>query len=155
MQLEKLKRSRARPKQGDIFVYRINGAFGFGRVISDRIKMQTWTPLLVYLYDAFSPDKHCIPELKRSRLLTHPLFVGLTTWRERYFETIASSEIVPKDILKKHCFWDRVFSCYRNEQGKRLEGRHRARGMYTLTLTAGIEAEIVHAIEKRAVADDR
>lgn len=155
MALERLKRRRGQPKQGDIFVYRINGVFGFGRVISDRIDMRSWSPLLIYLYDAFSHDKLPVPKLSVSRLLTPPLFVGLTTWRERYFETVASGEIAAKDILKKHCFWDRVYSCYRDEKGMRLEGRHRARGMYTLTLTAGIEAEIVQAIEKRGTAIDR
>jgi hypothetical protein len=60
--------------------------------------------VLVYLYDASSPDKTKIPNLRRDELLLPPLATNRLPWSRGYFETVESRPLKASDVLPVHCF---------------------------------------------------
>lgn len=86
--------------------------------------------VLVYLYRAWSPDKHAIPELRRDRLLLPPIGTNQVPWTRGYFEVVASPPLAADDVLPQHCFRDG--SQFRDERGMLLAGAVEPIGSYGL-----------------------
>jgi hypothetical protein len=112
LQLRILRRSRPRLAAGDIFAYQHAHRperYYFGRVVSTEahlLRIPEIRLVLIYLYDAWSHDKHTIPELRPDRLLLPPIGTNRIAWTRGYFENVASRPLCPGDLLPQHCFTD-------------------------------------------------
>jgi len=149
MKLDVLKRSRQRPESGDIFAYRVRGLdFGFGRVIRTDARMGSTDDLLViYIYDAFSPEIEKIPELSKEKLLVPPLLLfRMWLWTKGYFQTVRREVLKPQDVLKVHCFRDQVRSCYVDEYERKLKRRTSPFGLYAVGNEYAVEADVCFAL---------
>ncbi|GMU81718.1 MAG: hypothetical protein AMXMBFR47_15890 [Planctomycetota bacterium] len=148
MNMRVLKRSRKKPKDGDIFVYQVmDHDFGFGRVIDTS---ETGGPqsILVYLYNTFLPNKQNIPELSQHRLLIPPLFVMPWPWRDGYFETIQSGVLDPHDLLPVHCFEKKIFRRmhYVDERDRELPQRVEPCGFWGIASTGYVDIVVSRAL---------
>jgi hypothetical protein len=93
--LRVLKPSRRRVKEGDIF----------GRVIRTNVSVGDFPGgILIYLYKSPSTSKDDIPRLRKEDLLLPPLATNRLPWSRGYFETVASADLEPSDVLERHCF---------------------------------------------------
>ena len=107
--LQPLKRSRSKPKAGDVFAMRLlDGNHLFGRVIGAELPLER-APMpgsyLIYIYDHRSADT--TPDLGAlvpQRLLIPPTFINRMPWTKGYFETVMHSPLARDDLLEQHCF---------------------------------------------------
>lgn len=109
-----LKPSRKPVRPGDVFVFKPNEKhFYFGRVIKTAVSVGGFpNGVLVYLYDASSPDKVKIPELRRDDLLLPPLATNRLPWSRGYFETVEFRPLKASDVLPVHCFRSSTGRCF-------------------------------------------
>ncbi|KLU36760.1 hypothetical protein AB595_12630 [Massilia sp. WF1] len=121
---------------GDIFAWqhaRRPGRFHFGRVVSTEANL-TGIPevhcILIYLYRAWSLDKHAIPDLRHDLLLLPPIGTNRLGWTRGYFETVARQPLTKADVLPQHCFTDGA--SFLDEHGRYLPGPVEPVGRYGL-----------------------
>lgn len=121
MNLTVLKKSRASPAVGDVFVMLPpDGLFLYGRVVAIDAKIGPMSDCyLIYVYSQRSKKKEEIPELLRGQLLTPPMMTNKLPWTKGYFETLEHRVIDPTDRLPKHCFVD-TRGWYFDEYNNRL-----------------------------------
>jgi hypothetical protein len=103
-----LKRTRIKPKTGDIFVFQLiplPDRYFFGRVVKTDTRIGNCDDvILIYIYKTTSPNKKNIPELKLSDLMLPPMGVSASLWKGGYFETVHSDENHNGFNFAKHCF---------------------------------------------------
>ena len=120
--LKILKPCRKFVRPGDIFVFKVNDEpYYFGRVIKTDATVGGFpSGVLVYLYNASSPEKTKIPDLRPDNLLLPPLATNRLPWSRGYFETVESRPLAESDVLPVHCFRDWTGRCL-DEAGKPVE----------------------------------
>lgn len=109
--LQFLRKSRKRQREGDVFAMRLpDGQYLFGRVVGADLPRERapWEgALLLYIYDVLSDVREVDPdELTRDRLLLAPVHTNRLGWVKGYFETITHRPLRPDDVLEQHCYWD-------------------------------------------------
>ena len=102
----RLVNKRQTAKVGDIFrLSPFSGVFLWGRLIK-RSRFFGLDALfnLIYIYDAFGPERPR-PELPSpSNLILGPSVVNNLGWARGYWEIVASEPILPIDVLDQHLF---------------------------------------------------
>jgi hypothetical protein len=127
MNMKVLKKSKSKPKVGDIFIFQMKNEnrYFFGRVICKDAKVGPFEELiLIYIYKSFSEERNRIPELNKNNLLIPQLMTNGLPWTRGYFETISNQLIDKKDVFEKHCFRDirgRFFDEYNNPYTEAFE----------------------------------
>lgn len=147
MNLTPLKKTRAQPEAGDIFLMLPpDGLFLYGRVIATDAKIGPMSDcILIYLYRSRSEQKEMIPPLLRGQLLVPPMMTNKLPWSKGYFETIDRKELGPMDRLQQHCFVDSR-GWYFDEYDKRLPGPTEPVGERGLQSFRTIDDKISHAL---------
>jgi Immunity protein 26 len=146
--LQVLKRSRTKPKAGDIFVIRpIKHDYYFGRVINPNARILSWGGVLAYVYDIHSPEKRAPAVLSKARLLIPPRLLAFPCWTMGLAETIDHRELTEADILVKHCFYDVPFKRYVDENGTPLKRRIEPCGTYGITTPLGLGEHVSDALK--------
>lgn len=142
-----LKPSRKAVRPGDIFVFRVNDqAFYFGRIIKTDVAVGGFpNGILVYLYNASSPEKAKIPELRRDKLLLPPLATNRLPWSRGYFETVASRPLAESDVLPVHSFRSSTGRCF-DEAGKPIEAPVEPVGEFALQSYRSIDDLVSDAL---------
>jgi hypothetical protein len=104
--LKILKPSRRPVREGDVFAFAVDDErYFFGRVIRMNVSVGGFPGgILIYLYRTASTSKEQVPRLQKEELLLPPLATNRLPWSRGYFETIASPELRPSDVLARHCF---------------------------------------------------
>jgi hypothetical protein len=102
-------------REGDVFAFAVDDErYFFGRVIRTGVSVGGFPGgVMIYLYRAASISKERVPRLRKEELLLPPLATNRLPWSRGYFETIASAELQPSDVLARHCF--------RNVKGEYLD----------------------------------
>lgn len=127
-----LKRSRKKPKVGDVFAMHMpSKGWLFGRVVSTSVRnfpeeisdpdAPAW--ILVYVYRDIVPD--CTPHANMSPqdLLVPPIITGDSPWLHGLFRTVDHQTLGSDDVLSTHCFFDFIYKLYRDESGNVLPHR--------------------------------
>ena len=151
--LEKLTASRKEVREGDIFVLRPKGHdFYFGRVIKIGTKVgllpddEVWGfDRLIYVYNAHSPTKLPVPELRLADLLIRPLVVNNTGWLRGYFEVVEHRDLEPQDVPSVHCFQSSS-GRYLDEMGRSLPRRYEPCGNYGIGSFRTVDAVVSDAL---------
>jgi hypothetical protein len=124
--LDFLGRTRAKPKVGDVFVYRLgDGRYQFGRVMRDGIDIGLGDSraMLLYFYRVTSESPDNVPVLDKHELAVPPVLHDHFLWRQGAFRTVANIGPTDGDELAQHCF-EALFAgqvSYLNEHGERIE----------------------------------
>lgn len=142
-----LKRSRKKPRVGDIFVLKIVGfPFHFGRVIRTDAKAGDFDNMnLIYIYNAGSSNFTLLPSLSKNDLLIPPLMTNDRPWTMGYFQTINHQELTTRDVLKLHVFRDSR-GWFFDDKNNRLKGNYRHYGGWGLTGYYGIDHYVSKAL---------
>lgn len=152
MRLEVIKRSRRKPREGDIFGWKLRGwDYGFGRVIRTEIWRERFNEPgihLVYLYKSFAPDLYRIPVLRRDLLLTPPRIVSTNLWEQGYFYTVCNQPLSSEDVLDQHCFRNQASlrHPYCDETGKPVRKPTGPCPLFALGGEYAIEADTCRAL---------
>jgi hypothetical protein len=124
MELIKMKPSRKKPKEGDVFVIQPKeGLYLYGKVIrtkipSKNIMINGWN--LIYVYRKISKNIVMPDYLVANDLLIPPQIVNNQGWLKGYFQTIGSLPVTEKDKSINYGFLDFKTKEYVNEEGKPL-----------------------------------
>jgi hypothetical protein len=142
-----LKKSRKRPRPGDVFALQIqDGQFFFGRVVRlDASIFWMENCVLIYVYKAASEDKHRVPHLSKTELLVPPILTNFLPWSKGYFETVEHRPLEEEDVLEIHCFWSCASRGYYDEYSNRLPGRLEPCGEHGLDSYRTIDDKISRA----------
>jgi len=154
--LRVLKKSRKKPKPGDVFVVQLrDDEYIFGRVIAidADVGFKTFGNVLLYFYRAFSGSKGDVPEIDCHELLIPPVITNRLGWVRGYFETVCHRALAPEDVLEKHCFYDMVFKKYVDEYGQELPQRMEPCGQDVLHSFRTIDDELSKALGIPTVPD--
>ena len=143
-----LKESRKRPKAGDIFVFKMPKVdYVFARVIKTDALTGTKAKLnLIYIYKAFSKDKHKIPKLDKHNLLVPPDIINNQGWLRGYFETIINNPLTKEDTLDKHCFLRIFDGKYYDEYGNELPRKIEPYGYYAVGNYRTVDDDVSKAL---------
>lgn len=120
-ELIKMKPSRKKPIEGDVFVLQpFEGVYHFGKVIKTKIKSEFpfvngWD--LVYIYSVSSDKKTMPTELNPSNLLLPPVVVNHQGWLKGYFETIGNLSVTDADKAVDFGFWHHTSEKFYNLEG--------------------------------------
>lgn len=107
--LEQLRPSRKRLREGDVFALKPPGdAFYFGRVIDTdaRPLRSIGGGILIYIYSGSAKVRVAPERLSPLELLVPPIMTNRLAWSRGYFETIEHRPIREGDVLDAHCFRD-------------------------------------------------
>lgn len=123
-ELIRMKKSRKKPKQGDIFIIQPKDSLYFyGKVI--RTNIYSNDPMingmnLVYIYN--KPTKEIVMPtfLNLNELLIAPNIVNFTGWSQGYFVTIGNLQVTKEELELKYGFYNVIARKYVNEEGKEL-----------------------------------
>ncbi len=124
MDLIKMKASRKKPKEGDVFVIQPKSSlYVYGKVIrtkipSKNIMVNGWN--LIYVYKNVSDTMKMLNYLDANQLLIPPQIVNNQGWLKGYFETIGTLPVTEEDKSVKYGFLDFKTKEYVNEEGKIL-----------------------------------
>jgi hypothetical protein len=151
MNLRVLKKSRTRPKPGDVFALQLKQEVGkqfrFGKVIrTDASIGPIEDTVLIYVYRAISPSKTEIPPLDAKRLLIAPLHTNYLPWREGYFEVVGHESLNAGNLLRTHCFWDPARKKYYDDDSNELASRVNPVGVFALHSYFTIDRAISKAL---------
>lgn len=104
-----LKKSRKKPKEGDVFVLNPqSGLYCYGKVIKTGVKSKDSFVngmYLIYLYDYFSETKELNVELDVDNLLIPPIVVNTQLWIKGYAETLSNVAVSEKEKNLEFGFW--------------------------------------------------
>ena len=147
MNLAVLKRTRRRPKAGDIFaMLPPDGLYLYGRVIAtDANPIGVPGANLIYVYRARATEKEAVPELLRGQLLVPPMMTNNRPWTMGYLEFLEHRALGPIDRLPQHCFRDSR-GWYLDERRERLPGPIEPVGAFGLHGFRTIDDEISRAL---------
>lgn len=152
MELIKIKPSRNKPKQGDVFIIQpIEDVFFFGLVVKS--KMEINDPImngghLIFIYNFPSKSREIPERLFSFDLLIAPQIVNNQGWLKGYFNTIKNFSIIKEDTEKDYGFWDIVTKQYVDELGKPLPSTPKIIGDYGLGSYGSVSGAIKEALNK-------
>jgi len=103
--------------------------------------------MLIYIYNATSPDREIIPPgLDRDSLLLPPLLTyGFGLWWERLV-TIANRPLTERDVLPTHCFHDTLLDRYYDDNHQELPQKIEPCGDSVIREYKSIDALISNAL---------
>lgn len=119
-----LKKSRKKPKEGDIFILQPSeGLYYYGKVIKTGIEstnpfLNGWN--LIYISGRPVADKNEVNFDLSQGLLVPPVVTNNKGWYDGFFETIQSNEVTDQELNLSYGFWDDIKKKYRNEHGYTL-----------------------------------
>lgn len=123
--LIKMKPSRKKPCEGDIFVIQpLVGQYFYGKVIRTNLPnemegMRGWN--LIYIYKKMVQESVPSAEwLDPEQILIPPMIVNNQGWIQGYFLTLASVKVAERDFVKNYGFWDSFTKQFLDEEGKLL-----------------------------------
>ncbi len=122
-ELIRMKPSRLKPNEGDIFVIQPKeGFYYYGKVIRTNIlnkdpMINGWN--VIYIYNKLSKEVVLPDILDPQQLLIPPQIVNNQGWLKGYFMTVGSSQITKNDIID-YGFWDVFRKRFVNEEGTLL-----------------------------------
>lgn len=119
-ELMKMKVSRKKPKEGDIFVVQPEiGKYFYGKVIrinlpSKNIIIKGWN--LIYIYSNGTRELVLPEKLNPENLLFPPQIVNNQGWLKGYFFTIGNIPLISEDILNDYGFLKEIHSLPENQK---------------------------------------
>lgn len=158
--LRVLKPSRKKPQQGDIFAMQLpDCSYIFGRVVDAEVTDPQRAPMpgsyLIYVYRIRSSSK--APEvaaLTPDQLLLPPVFINKLPWTRGYFETVASSELTPRDLLADGSFWDAARARFVDRDGNLLPSERHPAGDWALMSYRWLDDQVSDAVGIPRVPED-
>lgn len=148
------KKTRKRPKAGDIFVLRPKKKlFCFGKVIMTNFESRDAFVNgmnMIFIYDYFSeneaiPDKIECYEVLLVEIVNHQL------WIKGFAKNIASSEVTENEINGDYAFWDLLKKEYVDVKGNTVNYTPRIKGTYGLGSYGVVGKEIHKVLEQRGL----
>lgn len=148
MNMRVLKKSRRRPKPGDIFIFQMpDKLYRYGRVIRVDATIGGFPGCtLLYIYSVTSETKMPVPVLKRDELLLPPKGTNRQPWLKGYFETLEYRQLELDELLPAHCFWDPVYERYVDADGQQLDRRCEPCGFDALSSYRTIDDDVSKAL---------
>jgi len=149
--LQVLKRSRAVPKAGDVFVMQLpTGNYLAGRVILANVEPGR-SPVpeahLLYIYrEQLAAPQLNYSHLRPDKLLIAPVWTNNVGWANGYFETIDRRELARSDLLQQHCFYRTSTGKYVDEMGGVVSRRTEPCGEWGLVSCSWIDDRISDAL---------
>lgn len=156
MNMVVLRKTRRRPKQGDIFALSLaDGLFRYGRLVATDANAGGFERSnLIYIYRATAEQKEAIPPLLREQLLVAPKMTNNLPWVRGYFETLGNDPIGPMDRLRQHSFRDVLRGWFFDEYGRRLQKATEPVGEWVLHSYRTIDDAISEALGVPLAPDD-
>ncbi|MDX2199589.1 MAG: hypothetical protein SF069_11535 [Phycisphaerae bacterium] len=138
-----------RPTPGDLFRYQLKGDIA-------RLGLCVRTGLLcgnlIYLYKTpYEADTNTAPPM--SDLLTPPMFVGDYQWTCHYFQRVGHASLRTADVLRRHCFRDRIFygdPCV-DEFRRKLPRKFEPCGQFSLWTLSGVAHCIYRGLSRNGL----
>ena len=119
-----LKKSKKKPKEGDIFVLNPRcDLYCYGKIIEAGVKSKDSFingMYLIYIYDYFSKIKELDVELNVDNLLIPPMVVNTQLWIKGFAETVSNIEVSDKEKNIEYGFWDVGRKIYVNLNGDKI-----------------------------------
>lgn len=122
-ELLKMKPSRIKPKEGDIFIIQPQKSlYIYGKVIRSNIPnkdpmLKGWN--VIYIYKKFAKEIVILENLDPQKLLIPPQIVNNQGWLKGYFMNIGFSKVTEEDFIE-YGFWDVLQKRFVNEEGTPL-----------------------------------
>ena len=152
--LLELKKSKKRPKEGDIFVLNPRKeVFCFGKVIMTNVESRDSFVNgmnLIFIYDYFSVDGS-IPDNIESYNILLVEVVNNQLWIKGFAENIAYSEVTEKEINADYAFWDMLKNEYVDIKGNTVNVIPKIKGTYGLGSYGIVGKEIHKVLEQRGL----
>lgn len=149
-----IKRSRKKPKVGDVFVIQPRESIYFyGKVIKTHIEAKN--PFLkgmntIFLYKYDTTELKMPDNLNVNELLIPPCIVNFSGWTCGYFFTIGNIGLTNQERNLDYGFKDtRMKSeCYRTEEGEKLDHKPSIVGTYGLGGYGAVAYEVTKVFEE-------
>lgn len=142
-----LKRSRKKPRPGDVFMMSYPVGYLFGRVVATELSQPMPKSCLIYIYNVTSteptPDRE---KLTPSNLLIPPQFTNPAMWRIGLAETIDHWPLESNDLLPQHCFARFSSGKFVDEYGEVIPHRVEPCGVFGLNSRGSLDARISEAL---------
>lgn len=142
-----LKRSRKKPRPGDVFVVSYPVGYLFGRVVATELSQPMPKSCLIYIYNVTSteptPDRE---QLTPDNLLVPPQFTSPAMWHIGLAETIDHWPLEPNDLLPQHCFERVPGGKFVDENGEVIPRRVEPCGLFGLNSRRTLDVEISEAL---------
>ena len=142
-----IKRKRAYPQKGDVFVFSIQEAvYFYGKVLNNHINLQGDDLLLVALFKSKtrSPDLAALDEIGTDLLLP-PWVVGQEYWTRGYFFNVGLND--PSPLPYTYGFYHSMRRCFVDEYDNNLDyvpDYYTARGVATDTgVSYAVQREVI------------
>ena len=150
-----LKKTRKKPKEGDIFVLNPKrDLYCYGKIIEVGVKSKDSFVngmYLIYLYDYFSKTKELKVELDVDNLLIPPMVVNTQLWLKGYAETLSNIEVSEKERNLEFGFWDIVREIYVNINGDKIDNIPKLISLFGLGSYGIVGKEIQKVIKERGI----
>ena len=150
-----MKKSRKKPKKGDIFVVQpFQNIYYYGKVIETDIQSKDSFVngmFLIFVYDKMSKSKDSPTpyDLDRCDLLIAPTIVNRLGWSRGYFETIYNLPLTDLERKMPFGFWSFQRQCFVNIEGARLDSRPKYYTDYGLGNYLVVGEKIQAVLQKR------
>ncbi len=151
MELIKMKPSRKKPKEGDVFIIQPKeDLYFYGKVIrteipSKNIMVNGWN--LIYVYKKVSKNIVMPDCLDVNELLIPPQIVNNQGWLKGYFQTIGSLPVTDEDKSINYGFFDFKTKKYVDEEGQPLGYKPEMWVDYGIGSYGSVAADIKAALE--------
>lgn len=148
------KKSRRKPKIGDIFALRVKeDLYFYGKVLKTEINnphplFQGWNLICVYDFSSQDIINTDLSKLSEHDLLLPPLVTNHKGWYDGYFLTIGNENITEDEMQIDYGFWDDLRKIYRNEEGTILDKKPNLVSRYALVSYGGIGRAIHRVLNK-------
>ena len=150
-----LKKTRKKPKEGDIFVLNTKrDLYCYGKIIEVGVKSKDSFVngmYLIYLYDYFSKTKELKVELDVDNLLIPPMVVNTQLWLKGYAETLSNIEVSEKERNLEFGFWDIGREIYVNINGDKIDNIPKLISLFGLGSYGIVGKEIQKVIKERGI----
>lgn len=147
-----IKRSRKKPKIGDIFVIQPKkSVYFYGKVIEVNDEFQGFPvdALVILIYKNSSTRLEMPDYLSPNDLLIPPQIVNLRGWTMGYFYTLGNMELTSEEKKLDYGFKDlKVKPCFLNSMGEKLNHEPSIVGIYAIGSYGSIAYEVTKALEK-------
>lgn len=150
-----LKRTRKKPKEGDIFVLNPKkDLYCYGKVIETEVKSKDSFVngmYLIYIYDLLSHTKELNDDLNVDNLMFPPMVVNTQLWLKGYAETISNSAVSDKERNLEYGFWHTAKKIYVNLNGDRIDNIPQLVSIFGLGSYGAVGREIHKVLEQRGL----
>ncbi|SEF64212.1 Immunity protein 26 [Eubacterium ruminantium] len=150
-----LKKSRKKPKEGDVFVLKPRSdLYCYGKVIEIEVKSKDSFVngmYLIYIYDYFSKTKEYKVEFDAEKLLIPPMVVNTQLWIKGFAETFSNIEVLDKEKNIEYGFWDIGRKIYVNINGDKIDNIPQFASPFGLGSYGVVGKEIQKTIKARNI----